>query len=658
MPRTLTLPLRTIAIAGTIGAVGLLVAWNEGSLPKAQAYHSQQELEDLRGGGIGLASGANNYFRASGDCYGCHGPDEVGPIFANHNEAGEDVNAPDNWRSTMMANSARDPFWRAKVSHEVTVNPAHRSALEDKCTTCHAPMGRFDKFLTGAGHYSIAELMDDPIAQDGVSCLPCHMQGADSLGLVFSGNLKFETTHVLYGPYDNVFGAPMASFVGYEPLYGAHINDAGLCAGCHTLITETADLDGNPSGDKFVEQATYHEWLNSTFNTNTNPESGVSCQACHMPRISEGVVISALYDFLDPRSPYGQHHLAGGNVFMLNLLKNNLSVLNLTSSSVRFDSTIARTTRLLQQNTLLLETNVAYRTDQTALIDVQLTNLAGHRFPSGYPSRRAFIELLVVNATGDTLFRSGNWEADYEVAGHDAVYEPHHDLITSEDQAQIYELVMGDVNGDKTTVLERAKSPLKDNRLVPLGFSTSHQSYDTTLIAGVPVEDIDFNRYANGSEGSGTDITHYQVPMGGYTGPITITARVWYQSVPPRWNEEMFAYNTPEIDLFRDMYEAEDGSPVLVVEGSFTDLSVSIDTFEETGLRIYPNPVRDGLLRIDGITARVTGIEVFDMRGALLASHRPAGEHNWQVRLPQGAGTYLVVVNAGGRRFTKRVISN
>ena len=38
-------------------------------------------------------------------------------------------------------------------------------------------------------------------------------------------------------------------------------------------------------------------------------------------------------------------------------------------------------------------------------------------------------------------------------------YEPHHDVITQGDQVQIYEMVMGDVNGDVTTVLERAEGP-------------------------------------------------------------------------------------------------------------------------------------------------------------------------------------------------------
>ena len=657
MKNRYSLPVKTLVIAGTVGAIALLVAWDEGELPQAHAYHSPAELDELRGGGIGLASGANHYFRASGDCHGCHGPDTNGPVFANTTAAGVDVNAGDNWRSTMMGNSARDPFWRAKVSHEVTVNPAHQAALEDKCTSCHAPMGRHDEHMWNGGQYSIAELTNDPIALDGVSCMACHMQSADSIGLLFSGELRFDTNDVEFGPYTEIFGAPMANFVGYDPQHGEHINDAGLCAGCHTLITETADLSGNLTGGEFVEQATYHEWLNSIFNTDLDPEGGVTCQGCHMPRLQEGIVISALYDFLTPRSPYGQHHFVGGNVFMLELLKDNIDELMLTSSSVRFDSTIARTTRQLQQQTLLLETTVMERTAAQADIDVKLTNLAGHKFPSGYPSRRAFIELHVQDDEGNTIFRSGNWEPDYEVHGHDATFEPHHDVITSEDQAQIYEMVMGDVNGNKTTVLERASTPLKDNRLTPPGFFTTSVVYDTCLIEGVPPEDIDFNKFEGGSEGSGTDITHYQVAMGGYTGAVTITAKIWYQSAPPRWMEEMFDHNTTEIDTFRIMYEAADGTPVLVKEQSIVDVSLAVDDIRESGLRIFPNPVRDGLLRIEGITERIEGIEVYDLRGALLSRYAPNGQHIWQVKLPEGSSTYLVVVNVGGRRLTQRVVT-
>lgn len=657
-----TLLTRSVVLATLIGTIVLFVAWSEDAVTTVHAYHDEAELEALRDG-LALPEDANTYFKGSGACNGCHGLDDVPPVFANHDDQGSDVNPVDRWRSSMMGNAAKDPFWRAKVSHEVAVNPDHQSVLEDKCTSCHAPMARYDKFLTGGGHYSIAELENDPLALDGVSCLACHMQGPDSIGLLFSGALRFDTNSVVYGPYDakNLFGAPMESFVGYTPLFGQHVNDAGLCAGCHTLITETADLDGNLTGDEFVEQATYHEWLNSIFNPDIDPEGGVTCQGCHMPRIDDAIVISAQYDFLNApeyrRSPYGLHNLVGGNTFMLNLLKNNNEALGLTASTVHFDSTIDRTLRLLQQNTLLLETEVTSRTMDTAFISVDLTNLAGHKFPSGYPSRRAFVELVVENAAGDTLFRSGGWDDTYEVIGHDADWEPHYDVIRQESQAQIYEMVMGDVNGNKTTVLERAMSPLKDNRLTPLGFTTSHQSYDTVLIAGVPASDLDFNRNDAGVEGSGTDRVRYHVAMNGYLGLIRVRAKVWYQSAPPLWMEEMFAFNTPEIESFRSMYAAADGSPVLIKSVETTDLSTGIDNLEELGVRVFPNPVREGVLRVDGLDGRVSSVQVFDVRGALVAELGNVTSRSWQVRLPSGAATYLVVIRTATQRFVERVVS-
>ncbi len=650
-----TLTTRGLILACLIGTIVLFVAWTEGGLPTAKAYHSAEELEHFRGGSFALPVGQNNYFMASGNCYGCHGPDEIND-HASIDAEGNDVNVADDWRSTMMANSAKDPFWRAKVSHEVSANPSHQEILEDKCTSCHAPMGRFDKALSGGGHYSISEMVNDPLALDGVSCLSCHMQSDDSLGLLFSGELRFDTNNVAYGPYTDVFGAPMTSFVGYDPVFGAHINDAGLCAGCHTLITETADLNGVPTGDEFVEQATYHEWLNSSFNTDTDPENGISCQGCHVPRIDDAVVLSANYLFLQGKSPFGLHHFVGGNSFMLKLMRDNVFPLELTASPEQFDTTITRTDRLLQQNTLLLETHVSDRDLDTAFIDVKLTNLAGHKFPSGYPSRRAFVELIVLNAAEDTLFRSGGWNDEYEVIGHDPEWEPHYDVIREPDQAQIYEVVMGDVNDDKTTLLERAKTALKDNRIAPLGFTTGHISYDTTLIVGVPGSDLDFN-HENGIEGSGTDIVHYHVPMNGYDGLITVRTRVWYQSAPPLWMEEMFAVSTPEIEAFQAMYENADGTPVLVKEAEIVDQSVQIDELHELGIRVFPNPVSDRIVRIEGAVRRIDQVRIHDASGRLVGQAGRSSGRSIQVELPEGTGIYIVVIATDAGEFIERVVA-
>ena len=661
MKNNSTLLVRAGSLAVLLGTVAIFVAWSTDRVPKAHAFHSDEELQAFERG-AGLSSGSNHYFKGSGTCSGCHGHDPSGFAMTTQ-EGGEDVNVVDDWRSTMMANSAKDPFWRAKVSHEVLVNPAHQAELEDKCTSCHAPMGRHDKFLTGMGHYSIGELDIDPLAKEGVSCVPCHIQSADSLGLLFSGNLKFDTLNrPLYGPYGGpddtipLFGSPMSAFVGYEPQYAAHIHDAGLCAGCHTLQTATADLAGNLTGDIFTEQATYHEWLNSKFNNEEHPETGVTCQGCHVPSFDDdGVVISANYLFLQPRSPFGLHQFAGANTFMLKMLKDNIGELQLFATETQFDSTISRTERMLH-NGLVLEADMASRTADTAFVEVKLLNAAGHKFPSGYPSRRAWVELTMTDAEGDTIFRSGGWDETYEVIGHDADWEPHYDVITASDQAQIYEMVMGDVNGDKTTTLERAASPLKDNRLVPELFTTTHYTYDTVSIANVPASDIDFNHDDAGVEGSGSDVVHYHVPMNGYAGLVNVQARVWYQSAPPKWMEEMFSYNSDEIDAFRDLYDAADNTPFLVKETAFADISMAVDDVEELGVRVVYD-VTSSLLSVIGLDERVIGVDVFDAAGKLVATRGPSSDMVMRIKLPDVVGTCIVALRMETSTLLKRVVT-
>ncbi|MEZ4739485.1 MAG: T9SS type A sorting domain-containing protein [Flavobacteriales bacterium] len=121
--------------------------------------------------------------------------------------------------------------------------------------------------------------------------------------------------------------------------------------------------------------------------------------------------------------------------------------------------------------------------------------------------------------------------------------------------------------------------------------------------------------------------------------------------------EEMFAFNTPEIESFRSMYAAADGSPVLIKSVETTDLSTGIDNLEELGVRVFPNPVREGVLRVDGLDGRISSVQVFDVRGALVAELGNVTGRSWQVRLPSGAATYLVVIRTATQRFVERVVS-
>ncbi|HUG43948.1 MAG TPA: c-type cytochrome [Acidobacteriota bacterium] len=89
-------------------------------------------------------------------CAACHGSDGRGaprervgfdiplPDFtacmACHNgltdASGQDVSFGFDWRATMMANSARDPYWHAAVRREAIDHPLAAEAIENECAAC------------------------------------------------------------------------------------------------------------------------------------------------------------------------------------------------------------------------------------------------------------------------------------------------------------------------------------------------------------------------------------------------------------------------------------------------------------------------------------------------------------------------------------------
>ncbi len=631
----------------------LTIAWqiNDHARPY---HHTEGEIVKMLNGNLPIYD--NGIFVGSGRCAGCHGIDPVG--FANVTAEGEMVNPTENWRGTMMANSAKDPFWRAKVSHETSVNPGHAQDLVNKCTSCHAPIGLYTNIISGNPNYDISQLPTDSMARDGVNCSACHQQRMDNLGQEFSGSLHFHTD-TIWGPYVSeemdfpIFYQAMQSFVGYTPVGDHKFKKSELCAACHTLSTHTADLDGNYTGDTFIEQATYHEWLNSSYKTSNDPNVHKECQGCHMPSLEEPIVIASGYSFLPGRAPYGQHYLVGGNTFMLELLKNNITPLDLTANATHFNTVIARTNYQLQHetaNVLLVEDNIDA---DTARFTVKITNLAGHKFPSGYPARRAFIEFVVTNDNGEEVFRSGGVDNDYRVIGENLDFEPHYNVIRDPNQVQIYEMVMGDVNNNVTTVLERAKTYLKDNRLVPLGFSTSVGGlYDTTQIVGV-FNDPDFN-HINGIEGSGTDEVHYHIPVNGWNGNFHVTARLLYQTAPPKYMDEMFAYDTPEINTFRSMYDAQGPAPFEISLNESNFSVVGIGERKNT-FNIFPNPSWDGRVNIQMDQYMPASFDLYDNNGKRVQKGYLSAVNN-MLQLPNEKGTYLLVIQEGKNKKLVKLV--
>lgn len=607
------------------------------------AFHSDTEKLLFRNMLKELPVGENELFMGSGACVSCHGSDPDGLTSVIQ---GVDVNVVDDWRATLMANSAKDPFWRAKVSHEVLVNPHLQLEIETTCTSCHAPMGHFAAFHGGATHYTIEMMLNDSVALDGVSCLACHQLSPDGLGDTFSGQLNYDTNKVAYGPYISPLSSPMLAATNYMPVYGTHVSTSELCAGCHTLITQTVDFEGELTGDNFVEQATYHEWLNSVYNDE------VSCQSCHVPRIDGPVLLAAGFPFTEERSPYGLHYFVGGNTYMTQLMKDNKSALGIDATVANFDSVLARSTRLLQQQTLDLAIEMQSRDLDTAFYKLHLENKAGHKFPSGYPSRIAFIEFIVTNSSSEVIFSSGLLDDEMRIVDRDVPYEPHYDVIRQQSQVQIYEMVMGDVNGNPTTVLERAKFPLKDNRLVPIGFTDFHPAYDTTLIAGLALEDPNFNKLGK-QQGLGSDEVFYNVPLNEYTGDLFAVATVYYQSLPPDWMDEMFAETSPEIDYFKGLYESQSPEPVLIATVDHTDMSTAInDVADVQSLQILQ---RGNLFNLQSSEKVIEVVSVFDSSGRLVERISINAQYaDITVRRP--SGVYILLIEGNGLREVKKVL--
>ena len=60
-----------------------------------------------------------NHFSGSQNCISCHNG-------LSDTTNGKDVSIVDAWQSSMMANAAIDPLWRAKVASEVKRNPDYK----------------------------------------------------------------------------------------------------------------------------------------------------------------------------------------------------------------------------------------------------------------------------------------------------------------------------------------------------------------------------------------------------------------------------------------------------------------------------------------------------------------------------------------------------
>ncbi len=507
-----------------------------------------------------LPTATSELFAGSGTCVLCH----AGGGGSFQTAEGQNVSPVALWQGTMMANAFRDPVFRAKVQAEVQENPSLEAYIEDKCLTCHAPMAFTEAHRQGTGYYRFQQAEANPLARDGVSCTLCHQIVPDNFGEAssFSGGYRVNERHEAYGPHKHPIAMPMIRHSGYRPVYSEHIQEAALCATCHTLFTPTVNDQGEVVGE-IPEQTPFLEWLNSVY-----PDSGLTCQACHMPALQERLRITTMPRMAPRRAPIHPHEFVGGNTYVLTLLERYGDLLKTAAPAAAFQEKRTQALANLRRAARLTVEHQGW-TGDTLLLVVQVENLTGHKFPTGYPSRRAWLEVEVLQ-DDRVVFHSGAWDSTAgDLQGLDTPYEPHHRVITQPDQVQVYESVMATPEGQVTQSLLRGLRYVKDNRIPPKGFRLQGPHTEHTAILGQAAEDPDFNRDRD-MEGTGTDRVFYHIgglsPQGQYTVRVTL----WYQVLKPRFLQHLLSHEGDWITYLRQMTKETPETPVAVATATLS----------------------------------------------------------------------------------------
>jgi len=501
--------------------------------------------------GGGPHNAAKPSFQTSDRCLACHNG-IVTP-------SGEDVSIGFAWRSSMMGNSSRDPYWQGSVRRESMDHPESQAAIEDECSICHMPITRFEAKLEGRKGQIFSHLpfdrdkKDNAKAEDGVSCSVCHQIAKEKLGTPESFNGGFvvnppssKSEHPEYGPFAIDAGRQRimhTSSGGFRPTEDAHIRDSALCGTCHTLKTQALGPGGKEIGS-FPEQMPYPEWLHSDYRDRN------SCQSCHMPEIHGQVPITAVLGV--PREGARQHTFVAANFFMLRMLSLYRKDLGVAALPTELTGQAEKTVTFLQSQSARVSIPRVELVSDRLHVQVLVQNLTGHKMPTAYPSRRAWLHVVVRDVQDNKVFESGALHADGSIEGNDndtdaARFEPHYREITGSDQVQIYEPILKDGAGHVTTGLLSAVGYLKDNRLLPSGFKKETAEPDIAVV-GDAADDPNFT-----DAGS---LVQYSVSTGNAQGPFHVEAELWYQPIGFRWAHNLSPYNAPEPQRFVGYYDS------------------------------------------------------------------------------------------------------
>lgn len=475
-----------------------------------------------------------------GGCQECHG----------HYDERDDIEPFDLWSGTMMANAGRDPvFWAA-----LDVANNDLPGVGEYCLRCHAPKAWLEgrasagpgPTLGDADGCELEGNLDEGADNDfdGVTCHLCHRmmvnESAPPGEEVFTENAQFwiddttcpdhgfgpENGPCRRGPYDYPEAggdAPPPHEWAYSPYHG----ESRFCGTCHNVtspVLTLIDESGTDTGIPYPVERTYGEWTQSDYSLEVGP-SFQTCQDCHMPEVGAENAYACILPFNDRTGDMPGHDFVGGNTWIPGLLRDQYG--STIDNDDAFDNTIARAEQMLQSAAQVdLAAPPVVGPEATLGFSVRVTNLSGHKLPTGYnEGRRMWLHVEVEEADGGLLWESG-------------AYDPGTGILTRDDDIKVYESRRGIWNSLGANTCDFVDSRgveefhfvldnciALDNRIPPLGF-TGGADPETRPVGYT---------YPETSPGSGIlvhyDDTAYSVAIpAGALAPLTVRATLRYQT--------------------------------------------------------------------------------------------------------------------------------
>ena len=541
-------------------AAPLLLSQDQEGVPKPAPQHAP----DARTAHNAKDTGHHPDFRTSDRCVACHNGMKT--------EAGDEYSIGVDWRASIMANTGRDPYWQGSIRREALDHPESDANVQNDCSICHMPLLHLeDRQKAQLTHvfenFPIEKFPNgNRAAADGVTCSLCHQVENVNLGqqASFNGQVTVANsspTHIRpeYGPFDTDIqhqNIMMTSTGGFQPVRGDHIRDAGLCGTCHTLYTDALGPGGKKVG-RLPEQMPFLEWQHSDFGLTSNPKYQ-TCQQCHMPEVKGPTPITALYG--QPREGARRHIFVGANFFMAGILGAHRDELAVEASADEMSRARKETIDFLQSRSARVSVTDIATSGADLTFNVTAENLGGHKLPTAFPSRRAWLHVTVRDASGNIVFESGHLNPDGSIVGNDndadpTRFEPHYTEITSPGQVEIYEDILGDMNNKVTTGILAATHFLKDNRLLPTGFDKSTASPDIAVV-GQAADDPAFT--------AGRSTVRFRIPRTA-SGPVTVSAELLYQPIGFRWAHNLEPYKATEPQRMVHYFEQHSGDSAVAL---------------------------------------------------------------------------------------------